>query len=87
MGNVGLGMLVSAETGKLEEELLEVRGRVQFCFKTSDSQWACSTVQGMELAGGQLRSPDRTQTFRSILIVVFSGTQRGTRIDGKVWRF
>lgn len=38
--------------------------------------------QGLELAGGQMRGPDKKQTLGNILGVAFAGAQRGARIKG-----
>lgn len=56
--------------------------RWEFFLTQAASQWACNMSQGLELAGGQMRGPDKKQTLGNILGVAFAGAQRGVRIKG-----
>lgn len=75
LGNIG-------ESRNWHKQELEVGGGGQFCSRQADSQWVYNAFQGLELAGGQLRGPDKTQMLRDILRVVSAGAQRGMRIEG-----
>lgn len=65
-GDAGVRNIDECKNTVQNRKLLQVGRGVTFCLRQAASQWACNMSPGLELAGGQLRGPDKKQTLGKI---------------------